>query len=58
MELESKCVLCLYLALLSEVPPSFWLDLEVLRCQCCHSEVVDLQIQGAKLFAGRLLWRE
>ena len=57
MQLESKCGLRLYLALLSEVPPSFLLESEVPKCQCCRSEMVNLQGQGAELFAGRF-WGE
>lgn len=52
VQLQSECVL--RLALLSEVPPSFLLDSGVPKCQCCHSEMVNLQLQGAELFAGRL----
>lgn len=53
VQLESNCVLHLYLAPLSEVPPTFLLDSEVPKCQC-HSEAVNLPIQGAELFAGGL----
>lgn len=43
--------------MLSETPPTFLLDSEVPKCQCCHVEMGNLWIQGARLFAARL-WGE